>query len=219
MIGWAVFAIICLLFLIVFFTTIHIDIQYQRIDENDRLVFTFTAWHNLLTYIYEVPKLNVSVNQAGPELNVHVKDGNDKTGTKKSLDYPEAKRWYEKYLDFLARIHDVKPILQKMFKHIYCGKIEWHTQIGTGDAAETGALTGLVWGVKNMLLSVCTHYVTLRSIPRISVQPMWNNKCIQTEMNCIVHFRIGHAIVAGTRILLKLRKGRVRKWRTTPSRV
>jgi hypothetical protein len=101
---------------------------------------------------------------------------------------------------------------------VYCRQIEWNTVLGAGDAAATGVLTGLVYGVKSVIISVFSHYLTMYTVPRISVQPLWDTKAVRTRFSCRLQFRVVFAAAAGVRILLKIRKGRQRKWQAAPTR-
>lgn len=129
-------------------------------------------------------------------------------------------QWVKKQMNtVISHVHDFYPTIQKFLKHIQCKELSWHTSMGIGDAAATGTITGIIWSIKSIILATMTNYIVLRTFPRLSVQPVWNQTVIHTQFRCILTLKLGHAIVTGIRILLKLRKGRERKWQTTPSRV
>lgn len=221
MLGLVIIGVILLLLLIICLTNLRIFVTYGRIGENDQLVIEVTAWRKLIYYKYEVPLFKLIGGRDGPTVSLKVEKGLEEPLQEKkhSIDAPQVKRWYHNYMDILKRIHDLKPIVRHMLRKVRCDKLEWHTQLGSGDAAETGALTGLIWGIKSGIVAAVSHYILLRSIPKLSVQPIWNQQAVHSQFRCILHFRLGHAMVAGFRIMFTLWKGRERKWQTTPFRV
>ncbi len=154
-----------------------------------------------------------------PELKAEIKE--KETGNQLvegGIDLTIIDRLLEKYRELLMYVEDFHPILRALLRKMRCDRFEWDTAFGVGDAAVTGTLTGLAYSLKSYVISFFSAYIPLEESPRISVEPLWNDTSIRTHLTCIVHFRVGHAIVAGVRILKKLRKGRVRKWQTTPFR-
>ncbi|WP_159102330.1 DUF2953 domain-containing protein [Caldalkalibacillus mannanilyticus] len=118
----------------------------------------------------------------------------------------------------IKRVHQLHVIAKKFLKNIRLEELIWRSKIGTGHAAETGLLTGVGWGVKSNIIGMFSSYLTLRCVPRISVTPSFNEKKIESNIQCMIRFRIGNAIVAGIRILLNLRKRRDEKWQSTQFR-
>jgi hypothetical protein len=221
LLGWMIVGLIALIFLLILFTPITISLFYGRIGENDHVAVEITAWFRLIRWKYELPIVKLTNSRIGPELVAKVDKARTRTqGSKeevKDVTGRQLKQWRRAMQDFLERVEDLKPVLKRMLKRIKCTRLEWHTSLGLGGAAETGALTGVAWGVKSALIGVFSHAVTLRTVPRLSVQPHWNRQIIRTQIRCNLHFWLGHAVIAGIRILFRLRKGREPKWQTTPS--
>lgn len=215
MFWWIATAILLIIFLLIV-TPLRIAITYGRMSENDRLSVEVSAWFRLIRYRYEFPAINLKGSEDGPKVTAKMESKTDETW--KNITGPKVKKWYHNYQEFLEKVHDLQPIVKKMTSRIRCVDLDWHTTLGTGDAAETGALTGLVWGAKSMLIAFFSHNISFRTIPRVSVEPVWNGKCIRTRFTCILQFRLGHAMIAGIRILFRIRKGREQPWQTTPSR-
>ncbi|TGU50333.1 DUF2953 domain-containing protein, partial [Mesorhizobium sp. M00.F.Ca.ET.186.01.1.1] len=92
----------------------------------------------------------------------------------------QVKRWFHNYRELVDRVRDLLPLIRDLCKQIHCTKLEWHTLLGTGQAAETGAITGVIWGVKSLIVGVLSHSISLRTMPALSVQPVWNDAVIQT---------------------------------------
>lgn len=212
--------IVLLLLLVIASTQVTVNIVYNRKGKYDHLSLEFFAWFRLIKIKYELPQIKLQTEGIEPHLvgTVTKKLPTKHTKTKKKITLEKIKRWKRKYERILKRVGNLKPIMVNMLRHVYCEHLEWHTILGAGEANTTGTLTGLVWGLKNVFIGAICQYVTLRTVPRTSIQPVWNEAKVQTEVRCILRFRVGYAIVAGVRILLNLRKGREQIWQNTPSK-
>jgi len=220
LLGWILLIALLLLLALLFFTPLKIKITYNREGANDGLQINVSAWFGLIRYKVKVPKLKLDGSPQGPQLSAELRQNlpGDLRQKEGGVTSGMMKEGFAQMMDLLERVHGVRPVIRDMLRHVRIDHLEWHTAIGLGEAAETGALTGVSWSVKGMLLGALSHYVALRTSPRISVAPVWNDKCIRTRFHCILRFMLGYAMIAGIRILLKLRKGREQKWQTTPSR-
>lgn len=217
MVGMLVFGLIGIFLILFAITPVRIVLMYERHHERDHIVIEVTIWYRIRLK-YEIPMIKLMSSQVKvkqqKETSLNPEDSkSERTITKDKLE------WFQyQWKIFLSHIHDFYPTLQKFLKHIRCKELTWHTSMGIGDAAATGTITGLIWSIKSIILATMTNYITLQTFPRLSVQPVWNQTVIHTKFRCILTLTLGHAIVTGIRILLKLRKGRERKWQTTPSR-
>jgi hypothetical protein len=222
LLGWIILGAIALVFLLILLTPVRISLFYGRVGENDHAVVEVAAWFGLIRWKYELPIVALKSSRIGPQLVAKVEKVHTRTQevdeSVEDVTGKQLKKMLHSFQDLLERVEDLQPVLKQMMKRLQCVRLEWHTSLGLGGAAETGALTGIAWGVKSVLIGVFSHAVTLRTVPRISVQPHWNRQIIRTQIRCILHFWLGHAMIAGIRILFRLRKGREQKWQTTPSR-
>ncbi len=221
MLGWIIAGVIVLIVLILYMTPVRISVFYGRIGENDHLIIEVSAWFRLIRWKYELPVMKLGTSRIGPEVEAKVEKQTKPTKVDErihDITGKQVKKWKNNYEELLERVTDLEPILRHLMKQIRCTRVEWHTSLGLGEAAATGTLTGIVYGVKSVIIGMFSHFLSLRSMPRISVQPVWNGEQLRTQLRCILHFRLGHAMVAGVRILFRLRKGRDQKWQTTPSR-
>lgn len=217
---WIVLGVIFLVFLLLFLTPLRILLTYQRVGENDRLSVEVQIWYRLIKLKYEIPLVKLKWGQSGPKWAGEIKKGNrpDQEIRKAELDTPKIKKSMRTFQWFKTHVIDFLPILKDLMLHIRCEQLNWRTAIGVGDAAATGTLTGMVFGIKSAVIGAISHHISLTNIPRISVHPVWNGEIIRTNLTCILRFQVGHAIIAGVRILLKLRKGRERTWQSTQSK-
>lgn len=136
------------------------------------------------------------------------------TKKSKKVDITFNKRKYLKlkhiYHEVVENISFFRQTLRWFLSRVTCEKLVWQTRIGTGDAAEAGVLTGVVWTVKSSLVGWISQYVNWRRPPELYVDPQFQAPVLETHIHSIIHFKIGHAIIAIKRLLFHLRKGRIR---------
>jgi len=81
-------------------------------------------------------------------------------------------------------------------KRIHLRKLVWETSFSTGDVALTGVVTGALWAVKGWLLAFVGNLFQLDAA-HIQVWPRWDNRIIETRVDCIVKTRLVHIIGIG----------------------
>lgn len=71
-------------------------------------------------------------------------------------------------------------------------QVVWVTTCGTGDAAETALLSGIIWSIKASILPWVSRYCSDR--PRINVVPTFQRKTLNSDLSCMFQVKIGDAI-------------------------
>lgn len=200
------------------FSHIRIEMIFKREQGNDRGEVMIRALGGLLRFRVKIPK----VDWKGPDEGVEVKSELDSATTamnkKKGFQIDERKirKARKLYQESLERIIDLKEIMRKFLSKVTCEQLVWGTTVGTGEASETGVLTGVVWGVKTTLLGFFSGYIQWKQPPQLNVHPVFNRAIIETHFHGIFRFRLGHAILGINRIIFHLRRGRERNWQSTP---
>lgn len=88
-------------------------------------------------------------------------------------------------LDAIASYNDLlKDINSKLSRGLKSGKFEVSTRIGTGDAAVTALLAGLVWSVLGNLRIQREYHDFFKDLD-FSVYPDFKKKIFAVNMNCI----------------------------------
>jgi hypothetical protein len=210
---WYLWIVTSLIFLLLFisFTKIKIHIYYLHEQDNDQLVITFKAWLGLITYKINVPLMKVDENSPSfvYEKKKENKNGKESNKSKKTKVTPdEIKTNFEKLNDFLQRVTHFHKIVQSFLRHVSLDKIVWHSQIGVGDAAQTGTIVGVIWGLKGSIYALLTKYLKVNTDPVLSIYPLFQMKSSQTRLECMISFRIGHSIVAAIKIVKYWKGGR-----------
>ncbi|MCH1627591.1 DUF2953 domain-containing protein [Fredinandcohnia quinoae] len=202
--------IIILLLLVITFTKLKVFLHFKHFQDDDYIKIKFSAWFGLLKYTIHIPM--VRVDDDSP--SIIFKQQSTKSGEKKKkITWEKIKNSLydtKKILEHVVKLHH---ILKGFLKNVTISKFEWHSVLGLGDAAHTGVLVGLGWSLKGTLFSMVSHYMNVQAHPDYSVTPSFQKAISQTELTCMIHFRIGHAMLAGIR-LFRSWKGGIPKFKS-----
>lgn len=208
---WLIFAVITglLLIVLVLFTKLSIYIRYFHHQDNDDLKIEFKAWFGLIKYKIDVPL--IKVDDDSPSI---ILKGDSKTGSQESESNPKINKItprkvissLKNYKEILKHVIQFNKILQKFLQKVSLKEFQWSSTLGLGDAALTGMLTGGLWTIKGSVLGLLSHYFRMAAEPKIMVIPQFQQMVLHTELSCMFQFRIGHAIIAGLK-LIKFWKG------------
>ncbi|MBV1817417.1 DUF2953 domain-containing protein [Anaerosalibacter bizertensis] len=163
--------IIVLILIILLFWPLYIVIDFKK-KENNTFNIQLTALKGLIKYkIYNEKKMLKRKKQ-----NKNVK--NKKLQIKKYLaNYDQ----YKKIISFFLRKGSLK-------------KLYWVTSVGTEDAALTGIYTGILWAIKNSIISIFINKTEVDEI-YINVHPDFNNKKFEIIFNCIIKCNLVYIII------------------------
>ncbi|MBU5293192.1 DUF2953 domain-containing protein [Anaerosalibacter bizertensis] len=163
--------IIVLILIILLFWPLYIVIDFKK-KENNTFNIQLTALKGLIKYkIYNEKKMLKRKKQ-----NKNVK--NKKLQIKKYLaNYNQ----YKKIISFFLRKGSLK-------------KLYWVTSVGTEDVALTGIYTGILWAIKNSIISIFINKTEVDEI-YINVHPDFNNKKFEITFNCIIKCNLVYIII------------------------
>ncbi|MEN9406629.1 MAG: hypothetical protein RLZ12_913 [Bacillota bacterium] len=107
----------------------------------------------------------------------------------------------------LEEVVRLQEIIRWFLSKVTCEKLTWKTAIGTGSAEDTGVITGLAWGIKNMMIGMFAHYIRWQHKPFITVNPSFNKSELSYSFHSILRFKIGYAIWGLNRIRIQQKGG------------
>jgi hypothetical protein len=208
--GWLIFlGSIGIIFVIIWFTSVRIQIVYKREAENDRLEIEVSAYKRLLRYRFTVNLLQIQSLSKG----VKVSQKPDVGKASKWITPHTVYQWQQKFRRLLRNVHDLRQILREVLKSVHGEVLEWRTHIGLGEASATGAVVGAVWTVKSAIVALLAQYISLYARPKLDVWPDFQREMLEIYFLCILRLRVGYAIIAVIRIAVHyLQKGRERVW-------
>ncbi|WP_200759869.1 DUF2953 domain-containing protein [Effusibacillus dendaii] len=242
-------AALLLLFLLLLLIPLQVHIQYSRNGRDDQLTVQFQALFGLFTYKIESSAVDLIVSlkekskiKANGNTDARVAGQSTETAEsaeaiessqptrlaetvsqdgKHAVDLPfeRLQKSFQIYRELTEHLHTFHQKLRQLTKVFRVVEMNWKTDLGTGDAALTGMATGVVWGLKGTLLGIISGLFSFRSQPHLSVYPHFNKELLRTEVDCIIRFWLGQAIVAGIQMgIYMLREGK-KSWRIIRSKV
>jgi hypothetical protein len=218
---WLILSLVILVFflLLIIFTKLTILVNYYHHNDNDDLKVEFRIWFGLIKYKLNVPLIKVDDNSPSVVVKsqLHMGDSpqEDPNETVSQITGSDILTRLEQRKETLRKVIHLHVIVRKFLQKISIKKFEWHSLMGVGDAAHTGMMTGALWAVKGGIIGLLSHYFRLKEVPNLSVTPHFQAAVIQTRLTCIFQFRIGHAILAGLKLIKFWKGGKPRLKRKT----
>jgi hypothetical protein len=201
-----IFLLVLGFILIIYYSKIHIQIYYKRAAKRDEAAFKVSALGGLLHYKINIPTLDFKDFDKGVKV-----ESNYQTSTKKKKDVFINKEnlefWYEHFELLLHRIKNFHKSLRWFLSQVSCEKWNWKTNVGTGDAAEAGVLTGVIWGVKTTILGFISHSIQWKKSPELEVTPSFQSAVLETTFEAEFSFHLGSAVRFLLLLWFRFRKG------------
>lgn len=224
---WVFIVIIALLALILLISfmklTVKIDILHS--EEQNHIKIKAMTLFGLISYTYEVPLFKVDEESSSLVVKSEEKIGQGEQNTTSKEKYritpDEVIEKIKRTKEILEHIVHFHLIIKKFMGHISIHKLNWNSSIGVGEAASTGMATGALWSLKGGIVGIVSLYMKLKTRPKLSVTPFFQENIIRTSIICIFSFRIGHAILGALRVVKywKSTKGGKLHGRTSNSRL
>lgn len=199
---------IVVLIVVISATVLHINIVFCHEKENDYVQIQFKIWFGLIRYTIKVPFLKLVKNPENNEWNLqyetNVSSKNQKRTkyhSRNNLTPEELVQMIHKGREFLKKVKDLQEIVKHFCRHISVDLLVWESAIGVKNAAWTGILTGTLWAAKGEFIGLLSKWIRLKTIPRLNVVPTFQSPYTKTRLECMLHFRIGYAIIAGLKIV------------------
>ncbi len=216
----AVFFVLFLLFIILFVIKINAAVEYERNEKEEWIRIAFYTKKNLLRYEYKVPLLK----KEGDKIKFKLVKGQSREmqgGTAESerlmpIDI------IKKYISFRVYLKDHGDLIEEIRN--YLNKKDIHVELnieltqGTGDAAQTGLICGLLWSVAGILVTWLSRY--LKAFKKgIKISPCFDKSIFKVEASCIFHVRLVHIIVVLKKIYLMKYSMKLKAKKTTGGEV
>ncbi|SFJ75324.1 DUF2953 domain-containing protein [Thermoflavimicrobium dichotomicum] len=209
--------ILVALLIILPFTSVRIELLFKWENENDRGEVKIRALFGLVRLRFTLPQLDWAGIDRGLKVSL-AEETNDTSPKKEIIGKKTIQRGKEMVRELLDQIDGLKEILRWFFSKVTCEKWVWITSVGTGDAAEAGFLTGIVWTLKSMLIGWISPYIRWQKAPELHVEPLFYREAVGMTFHSIIRFRLGHAILAIKRLYWDRNKRRNLKWQSIQSK-
>ncbi|MBB6282648.1 hypothetical protein HNR34_000976 [Geobacillus subterraneus] len=194
---------------------ISVTVVFRHAEDDDEYKIVLRTLFGLVRYTIRVPLIKLETEPESPGVAlVHKKGIGGTRGKeeKKSKWTPsDIADFFRQVKQFLKQVVDLHEIMKQFYRHVTVTKWEWRTTIGTGDAASTGMVAGLGWSLKYMITGAVSRYTKMKAIPVMMIVPAYDRAVSETAFLCMFHFRIGHAMLAGLRVIKHWRGRRLPK--------
>jgi hypothetical protein len=213
---WILAAAFCLFVLIIFISKLKIKINVNHSQDNDFYQIKFSLWFGLIRYTYKIPLVKIDKDSSTLVIKEEQQQGNGQQGGGekeeiKDFSIQDAMDAIEKAKEFAENVVGLHKIMKRFFRHVSIERVRWNTMIGIGDAAYTGVAVGMAWSLKGSIISLISRYMRLKDPPIMQVIPSFQHPVSETRLQCMISFRIGHAIVTSLRILKHWKKFRTKR--------
>lgn len=195
---------------------VRVCVMYHRRGDHDQLKTQIRLLWGLLRLRYDISMADLTKKGLQvKEKRVPPYPGKKKR-RRKRFTLATLQRWARESRYLQKRIVHLYEVFRQFLSHVVCERLTWVSKIGTGDAAETGVMTGVVWSVKATLIGMLGSYIRWDRSPDLNVRPFFEKEILDTNLNCIIRFRVGHAILAVLRLLTRIHgKGSEKNWQST----
>lgn len=188
---------------------ITIKIRYYHAKDNDDLLIEIKALYGMIRYKKKIPLIKIDDNSPSvvikeetvPTEASEVKEKTKQFTPKEILNT----LWNIKH--FLEHVVNLHRIIRFFLSKVKVKDIEWNTIVGLGDAAHTGTITGAIWAAKGAIMGIVSSYMKMVNMPKMNIYPQFQQLTTETLFKCMIQFRVGHAILAGIKIVKYWRGG------------
>lgn len=192
-----------LLLVLLCFLKLTIHIRYYHKKDNDDLKIEVRALFGLIKYKKTIPL--IKIDNDSPTLvmeeETEIKGKKDTTEETKQYSPSDLLNFLSNSKELLNHVVQFHRIVRSFLAKLTIRNIEWSSIVGLGDAAHTGMISGAIWAVKGSIIGIISNYMKLLDMPKINIYPHFQGVASETLFSCMIQFRIGHAMMAGIKLV------------------
>lgn len=193
--------VIIVLYIVLFVVRIKAAVRYTRNEREEWIILGFYTGKGMIRYESKVPL--VKKEDGKVKFKLVKGQSREMRGGSEACEKLAPEEIVRKFISARRYLKDHGSLLEDIIK--YLNRHDIHAEIdikikqGTGDAAQTGLICGLLWSAAGILVTYISRYLKIIS-RRIDVTPCFNEKVFEVETCCIFHVRLVHIIV----VLIKI---------------
>lgn len=192
-----------LVLIILCFLKLTIHIRYYHKKDNDDLKIEVRALFGLIKYKKTIPL--IKIDDDSPTLVVkeetELKGKENPIEETKQFSASDLLNFLSNSKEILTHVVHFHRIVSSFLAKLTIKNIEWSSIVGLGDAAHTGMISGAIWAVKGSIIGIISNYMKLKDMPKINIYPQFQGVASETLFSCMIQFRIGHAMMAGIKLV------------------
>ncbi|TKI81751.1 DUF2953 domain-containing protein [Bacillus mycoides] len=108
--------------------------------------------------------------------------------------------------EIVKKLQEIHSVLKKNLKKVKINQWRRHSQIGTGDAASTGIITGFAWSIKGLVVGAAGDYMHIIDIPGLEITPEFQGKGFASRCELTASFHIYRSIITVFMLLIFMKK-------------
>ncbi|PFY15221.1 Yvgn And cofactor Nadph [Bacillus toyonensis] len=195
---WLVIGIMLLLILFILLSKISLKLTFLYSEMEKQFLLQVKIWS--IKYTFDVlERIEKTEKKVGQKIEKAEEEGGIENKVMAQLD---------SIGEIVKKLREIHTVLKKNLKKVKINQWRWHSQIGTGDAASTGIVTGFAWSTKGMIVGVLGEYMHIIGIPELEITPVFQGKGFASRCELTASFRIYRSMVAAIMLLMFMRKQR-----------
>ncbi|MFJ7557127.1 DUF2953 domain-containing protein [Bacillus thuringiensis] len=92
--------------------------------------------------------------------------------------------------ELIIKLREMHNIFKDFLNKVKINQWRWQSQIGTGDAASTGIVTGFAWSIKGIIVGVAEQYMHIINVPELEITPVFQGKGFASKCELTVSISI-----------------------------
>ncbi|KEO84363.1 DUF2953 domain-containing protein [Tumebacillus flagellatus] len=201
--GWGLLLGLLAVLVLLLVVPVRVELHYKREGVDDRLHLGVRAMFGIVRLGLDIPILSLMARKG----KIAVKKDPAKQMPKSqkgwvTLTIEQIEKGIRKLNDIRKKIGKYEKAIRRLTKTFHLEQLDWRTKFGTGDAAQTGWITGLGWAFKGIVNGQLYRYFRVESRPVYQVQPHFQAKGFRTELTCIIRFSLGKTMMAGLTLVI-----------------
>jgi hypothetical protein len=196
---------------------IRVRIRYSRSAQLDQLVVVIQAIYGLFHYQILLPSIvlkgwNVIYRE---ERSGGLTGNDDRKQKKRMIGKGTIRRHRRAYRTILQTTKQFTSWTRQSLKKVECTRWRLDFRVGTGDAAATAVVTGLLWAVSGCASGVAGQLITLKTSPQCQISPNYSTVEFTVVWEADFRIRMGSVLWSITKLGTRtIQLGRaIRAWR------
>ncbi|TFE29947.1 DUF2953 domain-containing protein [Cohnella luojiensis] len=216
---WIVLAVVLVGIVAALFSRVRFRVRYSRSGRLDQLVIVIQALYGLFHYQIILPSIVIRgwsiVYRDKREGGLSGIGTDDQKQNKRKISKGSLLRNARSYRTILFSTKKFRRWARRTMKKVECTRWRLDFRVGTGDAATTAVVSGLLWAVMGCASGAAGQFITLKTSPHGHVMPNYVTTEFSVVWEADFRIRVSSALAAGIKLGTKtiyLRKA-IRAWR------
>lgn len=214
---WIAGTIVVVCFIAALFSRIRVRVRYSRSGHLDQLVVVTQALYGLFHYQIILPTIVIrDWSVIFREKSVGgLPGGHNQKKKRRFIGRGTILRYARAYRTLLLSTKKFRRWARQSMKKVECTRWRLDFRVGTGDAASTAVVSGLLWAISGCASGVAGQYITLKTSPQGQVATNYSAPEFTVVWEADFRIRLGTALWVilklGTKTI-QLKKA-IRAWR------